>query len=33
MYEMPYKLQNDPEQQQILLQMAADQQQIYDTIY
>lgn len=33
MYEMRFKLPHDPEQQQILLQMDADQQQVYDLIY
>ena len=33
MYEMRFKLPHDPEQQQILLQMEADQQQVYDLIY
>ena len=32
MYEMSFKLPNDPEQQQILLQMDAEQQQLYDLI-
>ena len=32
MYEMTFKLPNDPEQQKILLQMDADQQQLYDLI-
>jgi len=33
MYEMSFKLPNAPEEQQVLLQMDADQQQIYDLIY
>jgi len=33
MYEMSFKLPNDPEQHQILLQMNKDQQQIYDLVY
>lgn len=32
MYEMSFKLPNDPEQQQILLQMDAEQQKLYDLI-
>jgi transposase len=32
MYEMTFRLPNDPEQQHILLQMDADQQQLYDLI-
>jgi transposase len=32
MYEMSFRLPNDPEQQQILLQMDADQQKLYDLI-
>lgn len=32
MYEMTFRLPNDPEQQHILLQMDSDQQQLYDLI-
>ena len=32
MYEMSFRLPNDPEQQQILLQMDAEQQQLYDLV-
>ena len=33
MYEMSFRLPNDPEQKQIILKMDADQQQLYDLIY
>ena len=32
MYEMSFRLPNDPEQQRIMLKMSADQQQIYNLI-
>ena len=32
MYEISFRLPNDPEQQQIMLQMEDDQQQLYDLI-
>lgn len=32
MYEMSFKLPNDPEKQKILLQMDDEQQQLYDLI-
>ena len=33
MYELSFRLPNDPEQKQILLQMDAEQQQVYDLIH
>jgi transposase len=33
MYEISFRLPNDPEQRQIMLQMDTDQQQLYDLIY
>ncbi|MDY7009985.1 MAG: hypothetical protein SVV80_04450 [Planctomycetota bacterium] len=33
MYEMSFKLPNDPVLRRILLQMDADQQQVYELIY